>query len=98
MRRVLDSLDSSLNTDDEEDSINANGARVKEEVKIEAMMNVIRAKARTISPTVNYVVLIKKAPFNLMGSLFLTFKAFDRWSKRFKIMLNCGSTHNWVNF
>ena len=94
MRRVLDSLNGSLNTNDEEDSINANGARVKEEVKIEAMMNVIRAKARTISPTVNYVVLIKKAPFNLMGSLFLTFKAFDRWSKRFKIIFDYGSTYD----
>jgi hypothetical protein len=57
-------------------------------------MNVIRAKARTISPTVNYVVLIKKAPFNLMGSLFLTFKAFDRWGKRFKIIFDYGSTYD----
>ena len=78
MRRVLDSLDSSLNTDDEEDSISANGARVREDAKIEAIINAIRAKARTISPTVNYAALIEKASFNLIKSLFLTFEALDR--------------------
>ena len=94
MRRVFDSLNSSLNTDNKEDSISANGARVKEDVKIEAIMNVIRAKARTISLTVNYAASTEKASFNLMGSLLLTFKALDRWSKRFKIILDYGSTHN----
>jgi len=78
LRRVFDSLDGSLDTDDKEDSISANGARVGEDAKIEAMMNVIRAKARTISPTVNYAALIEKASFNLMGSLLLTFEALDR--------------------
>ena len=78
MRRVFDSLNSSLDTDDKEDSISVNGARVKEDVKIEAMINVIRAKARTISPTVNYAALTEKAFFNLIRSLLLTFKAFDR--------------------
>ena len=78
MRRVLDSLNSSLDTDDEEDSISANGARVREDAKIEAIMNVIRAKARTISPTVNYAAPIEKASFNLIGSLLLTFEALDR--------------------
>ena len=78
MRRVLNSLNGSLDTDDEEDSVNANRARVGEDAKIEAMMNAIRAKARTISPTVNYTALTEKASFNLMGSLFLTFKALDR--------------------
>ena len=78
MRRVFDSLNSSLNTDDKEDSINANGARVREDAKIEAIINAIRAKARTISPTVNYVTLIEKASFNLIRSLLLTFKALDR--------------------
>jgi hypothetical protein len=78
LRRVLDFLNSSFNTDDKEDSINANRARIKEEVKIEAIINVIRAKARTISPTVNYAVLIEKASFNLIESLLLTFEAFDR--------------------
>ena len=78
MRRVLDSLDGSLDTDDKEDSVSANRARVREDVKIEAMMNVIRAKARTISPTINYATSIEKASFNLIGSLLLTFKALDR--------------------
>jgi hypothetical protein len=78
LRRVLDSLDGSLDTDDEEDSVSANGARVGEDAKIEAMMNAIRAKARTISPTVNYAAPIEKASFNLIRSLFLTFKALDR--------------------
>ena len=61
------------------------------------MINVIRAKARTISPTVNYVAPTEKASFNLIRSLLLTFKALDRWGKRFKIMLDCGSTHDWVD-
>ena len=94
MRRVLDSLDGSLDTDDEEDSVSANGARVGEDAKIEAMMNAIRAKARTISPTVNYAAPTEKASFNLIGSLLLTFKALDRWGKRFKIILDYGSTHD----
>ena len=94
MRRVLNSLNGSLDTDDEEDSVSANGARVGEDAKIEAMMNAIRAKARTISPTVNYVAPTEKASFNLIRSLLLTFKALDRWGKRFKIMLDCGSTHD----
>ena len=78
MRRVFDSLNSSLNTDDEEDSVSANGARIREDVKIEAIINAIRAKARTISPTVNYAASIEKASFNLIRSLLLTFKALDR--------------------
>ena len=94
MRRVLDSLDGSLDTNDEEDSVSANGARVREEVQIKAMMNAIRAKARMISPTINYAAPTEKASFNLMGSLLLTFEALDRWGKRFKIMLDCGSTHD----
>jgi hypothetical protein len=97
LQRVLDSLDDSFNTDDKEDSVGANGAKVEEEVKIEAMMNAIRAKARTISPTVNYAATIERASFNLIGSLLLTFEALDRWGKRFKVMLDCGSTHNWVD-
>ena len=78
MRRVFDSLNSSLDTDDKEDSISVNGARVKEDVKIEAMINVIQAKARMISPTINYAAPTEKASFNLIGSLLLTFKALDR--------------------
>jgi hypothetical protein len=94
LRRVLDSLNGSLNTDDKEDSISANGARVKEDAKIEAIINAIRAKARTISPTVNYAALTEKASFNLIRSLLLTFEALDRWNKRFKIILDYGSTYN----
>jgi hypothetical protein len=97
LRRVLDSLDGSFDTNEEEDSVSVNGASVGEEVKIEAMMNAIRAKACIISPTVNYAAPMENASFNLMGSLLLTFKALDRWGKRFKIMLNCGSTHDWVD-
>jgi len=78
LRRVLDSLNGSLDTNNKEDSISANGARVREDAKIEAMINVIRAKARTISPTVNYVAPTEKASFNLIRSLLLTFKALDR--------------------
>jgi hypothetical protein len=94
LRRVLNSLNSSLDIDDEEDSVSANRARVGEDAKIEAMMNAIRAKAHAISPTVNYATPIEKASFNLIGSLLLTFKALDRWGKRFKIMLDYGSTHD----
>ena len=77
MQRVLDSLNGLLNINNKEDSISVNGARVKEEVKIKAIINVIQAKAYIISLTINYAVLIKKAFFNLIGSLLLTFKALD---------------------
>jgi hypothetical protein len=97
LRRVLDSLNSSLNINNKKDSINTNRARVKEDVKIEAIINVIRAKAYTISLTVNYAALTEKASFNLMGSLLLTFKALDRWGKRFKIILDYGSIYDWVD-
>jgi hypothetical protein len=66
-----------FNTNDKEDFISANKARVREEVKIEAIINVIQAKARIISLTINYAAPIEKASFNLIGSLLLTFKALD---------------------
>jgi hypothetical protein len=77
LRRVFNSLNSLLDINNKEDSININRARVKEEVKIEAIINVIRAKAYIISPTINYAALIKKASFNLIESLLLTFKALN---------------------
>ena len=78
MRRVFNSLNNSFNTNDKKDFININKAKVKKDVKIEAIINVIRAKARIISPTINYIIFIEKASFNLIKSLFLTFKAFNR--------------------
>ena len=68
----------SLDINNKKDSINVNEARVKKEVKIEAIINVIRVKARIISSTINYTAFTEKASFNLIRSLFLTFKAFDR--------------------
>ena len=78
MRRVFNSLNNSFNTNDKKDFININKAKVKKDVKIEAIIIVIRAKARIISPTINYIIFIEKASFNLIKSLFLTFKAFNR--------------------
>jgi len=78
LRRVFNSLNNSFNTNDKKDFININKAKVKKDVKIEAIINVIRAKARIISPTINYIIFIEKASFNLIKSLFLTFKAFNR--------------------
>jgi hypothetical protein len=66
-----------FNTNNKEDSISVNRARVREEVKIKAIINIIRAKAYIISLTINYATPMEKAFFNLMGSLLLTFKALD---------------------
>jgi hypothetical protein len=77
LRRVFDSLNSSLNINNKEDFISVNKVRVKKEVKIEAIINVIRAKAYIISLTINYAAPIEKASFNLIRSLLLTFKALD---------------------
>jgi hypothetical protein len=77
LQRVLNSLNNLLNINDKEDSISVNRVRVKEEVKIEAIINVIQAKAYIISLTINYATPIEKASFNLIGSLLLTFKALN---------------------
>jgi hypothetical protein len=77
LQRVLDSLNGLFNTNNKEDFISANRARVREEVKIKAIINIIQAKAYIISLTINYAAPIEKASFNLIGSLLLTFKALN---------------------
>jgi hypothetical protein len=77
LQRVLNSFNSSFNTNNKEDFININKAKVKKEVKIKVIINAIRAKAYIITLTINYTILIEKAFFNLIKSLFLTFKALN---------------------
>jgi hypothetical protein len=77
LQRVLNSLNGLFNTNNKEDSISANRASIKEEVKIEAIINAIQAKAHIISLTINYAAPMEKASFNLIESLLLTFKALD---------------------
>ena len=50
-----------------------------------------------LNATFSYGPFERLASFNAVGSSLLTFTGLDRRGNPFKCMLDCGSTHDWVD-